>query len=76
MSLCDSCVRQAQRTARQDAALVLCHDCDMVVSPKVEAAKRAGKSYSATVVIVSNALSLALGGLVVAHIVNAYWGRF
>jgi hypothetical protein len=48
----------------------------MVVSPKVEAAKRAGKSYSATVVIVSNALSLALGGLVVAHIVNAYWGRF
>lgn len=76
MSLCDSCVWQAQRTARQNAPLKLCHNYDELVSPKVEAAKRAGKLYSATVVILSNALLLAVGGLAVAHIVNAYRGRF
>ena len=69
IKLCDSCRAEAEAMQLPN----LCISCYKAIASEVEKAQKAGKSYSATIVILSSLLSMTVGGLAVAHIVNYYW---
>ncbi len=50
-----------------------CTSCYRSISSEIRECQECGKSYDYTVAIISGILGASIGGLTVAHIVNALW---